>query len=349
MQALPPQPGIGLQFHLGDALYSPELQRRLVRARCHAADGTLNSQLLAVAVAYLRLLEAEQAVQIMDAMKQLTGDLAKLTRDFAETGQGLQADADRLSTELQLVESRRLAAVQQAEVARANLVRALSWDGAERIVPTDPSVVPFELLEPDTPVEDLLATGLANRPELKEAQSLVSAAVVAYRREKTAPFIPSVLLGFSTGGFGGGLGSSVDNTDYRYDLDAAVAWQVRNLGLGEQAAVRQAHARLQQARFEVVDRMDEITRQISAAHARVMLAGPRIAATEQAVAAAHSSYELNLQRIRDGHGLPLEVLQSLQALEAAQRAYLQAVIEQNIAQFELQHALGWPIRYVDTH
>ena len=34
------------------------------------------------------------------------GDLAKLTGDFAATGQGLQADADRLATELVLVKSR---------------------------------------------------------------------------------------------------------------------------------------------------------------------------------------------------------------------------------------------------
>ncbi len=40
--------------------------------------------------------------------------------------------------------------------------------------------------------------GLATRPELKESQALVAAACEAYNREKYAPFVPSVLLGFST-------------------------------------------------------------------------------------------------------------------------------------------------------
>ncbi|MEM1062608.1 MAG: TolC family protein, partial [Planctomycetota bacterium] len=60
--------------------------------------------------------------------------------------------------------------------------------------------------------------------------------------------------------------------------------------------------------------------------------------------AAADSYERNLRRIRDGQGIPLEVLQSLRAYEDAQREYLRAVIDYNEAQFTLGWALGWPVR-----
>ncbi|RMF39949.1 MAG: TolC family protein, partial [Planctomycetota bacterium] len=342
-----PRPGALVQFHLADALFAPEIAEKTAWARGHAAGAEMNRQLLNVAVAYLRLLEAQQILSVMEDVRSNTAAVAKLTSDFAETGQGLQSDADRLSTELQLVDSRRLAAQQQIEIATAELVQALSWDSPARIVPTDPSVVPFHLVALDTPRESLIATGLAQRPELKEAQALVAAAIAAYRRERSAPFVPSVLLGFSAGGFGGGLGSGVDNTDSRYDFDAAVAWQVRNLGLGEKAARRGAVARLQQARFEKVERMDSIAREISTAHAKVVFAHQRIETTRRAVETARSSYVLNVQRIRDGHGLPVEALQSIQALEAAQRAYVQAIVEHNIAQFELQYALGWPVCFAE--
>jgi outer membrane protein TolC len=70
----------------------------------------------------------------------------------------------------------------------------------------------------------------------------------------------------------------------------------------------------------------------------------QIEATREAIRAAEQSYQRNLKRIRDGEGLPLEVLQSVQALETAHRAHLQAVVDYNQAQFRLQWAQGWPVQ-----
>ena len=182
-----------------------------------------------------------------------------------------------------------------------------------------------------------------NRPELKEAQALVAAANDAYRRERVAPFIPSVLLGFSTGGFGGGLGNQLDNVDSRYDFDALVSWEVRNLGFGERAVRRQASSRIQQARYEKLRMMDQVAREVSEAFTRVQNRREQVRITQRAIGSAEDSYRRNLERIRDGQGLPLEVLQSVQALEETRRAYLNAVIDHNESQFRLQWALGYPV------
>ena len=58
---------------------------------------------------------------------------------------------------------------------------------------------------------------------------------------------------------------------------------------------------------------------------------------------AQQSYDRNLERIRNVQGLPIEVLQSIQALDTARREYLRAVVDYNTAQFRLHRALGWPI------
>ena len=47
------------------------------------------------------------------------------------------------------------------------------------------------------------------------------------------------------------------------------------------------------------------------------------------------------QRIANAQGLPIEVLQSIQAPANAHRAYPNAVLDDNIAQFELSRATGW--------
>jgi len=88
----------------------------------------------------------------------------------------------------------------------ARLARAISLDTGRAIMPADVTVVPIDLMNPQSDASSLIRTGLATRPELKESQALVAAACEAFQREKYAPFVPSVLLGYSTGGFGGGVG-----------------------------------------------------------------------------------------------------------------------------------------------
>jgi len=55
------------------------------------------------------------------------------------------------------------------------------------------------------------------------------------------------------------------------------------------------------------------------------------------------AFEHNLVRIQRGEGLPIEALQSAQALLQARREYLRSVTDYNAAQFALQRALGWPV------
>ena len=343
-----PNPGLVAQFHLADAIFQPKVAEATAWASGHAANATENLQLLTVALAYIDLVSAHQDVSILEASKTRTAELAKLTGDFAEAGQGLKADADRMQTELALMENRLIAAQEQSAVASARLAQAISLSGQPRIMPLDVTVVPIELVSVDVDKASLIGTGLAMRPELKESQALVAAACQAYNREKYAPFVPSVLLGFSTGGFGGGLGNELDDVSGRYDIDAVMSWQVRNLGLGEKAARREQSARVQQAKYERIRVMDQVAREISEGYARVQSRHRQLAATERAIEFALDSYDRNLKRIRDGEGLPLEVLQSLQALETASRAYLRAVVDHNRAQFELQWAQGWPVQAVSS-
>jgi outer membrane protein TolC len=61
------------------------------------------------------------------------------------------------------------------------------------------------------------------------------------------------------------------------------------------------------------------------------------------LAAAEASYRRNHERIRNGQGLPIETLQSIQALDQARRQYIRAVADFNRSQFRLQRALGWPV------
>ncbi|MEO1527214.1 MAG: TolC family protein [Planctomycetota bacterium] len=337
------RPGIVARFHLADAIFLPKVTETTAWARGHAANATLNRQLLTAASAYFELVDAHQELRIVEQSRDRLNEVADITVDFAEAGEGLQSDADRIRTELALIESRLVRSEEQVAVAAARLAQAISLDSAGTIVPTDVNAVPLDLQNPETDAAALVATGLQMRPELKESQALVVAACKAYEREKYAPFVPSVLLGFSTGGFGGGLDDNLDNVDSRYDLDALLSWEVRNLGFGEKAMRRERSAQIQQAKFAKLRVMDQVAREVTESHAQVGFRRRQIEIALGAIQSAEDSYRRNLERIRDGEGLPLEVLQSAQALESAQRAYMRAVIDHNQAQIRLQWALGFPV------
>lgn len=338
-----PRPGLQAQFHLADALFEPEIARRNAWSAGHAERAILNRQLRDAAVAYVRLVEAWQTLEVLRSVRQSVAELSDLTRNFAEAGQGLQADADRLNTELALLDSRIASAAETAESAAADLRYAVSTDDHRTIIPGDLTLLPLEMIPADSIPGELISRGLSNRPELKELQALVAAACEEYRRQKYAPLVPSVMLGFSAGGFSGGRGDDPGSPGGRYDLDAGLSWEIRNLGFGERAARRRAEAKLQQTMFSKVRRIDDVAREITRAHSAVQHRSERMASTQQSITSARESYRRNLERIRDGAGLPLEALQSAQALETAQRSYVEAVADYNAAQFELMWAAGWPV------
>ena len=153
--------------------------------------------------------------------------------------------------------------------------------------------------------------------------------------------IPSILLGFSTGGFGGGLGNQFGDWGGRYDIDALMTWELRNMGLGEQAARRERQAQIQQAMYNKIRWMDQVAQEISEARVQVLVRGEQLEVSEQAVRTASDSYLKNLERIGQGQGLPIEVLQSAQAMETSERAYLSTVSNYNRAQLQLLWAMGW--------
>jgi outer membrane protein TolC len=230
------------------------------------------------------------------------------------------------------------------QVASVRLARQLSDDPTAPFEPMEPAVAPIDMISFDASTRELVTIGLSCRPELAESRWLVQEAVDRLNRERHAPLLPSVLLGASYGGFGGGLGSDIENFGDRFDVDAAAFWEIRNLGHGDAGARNWARARVDQARYRQIQLMDQVASEVAEAHAQVLARRSQLEVAQSGIRAATGSYERNLQRIRDGQGLPLEVLQSLQALDQSRRQYLRVVNGYNEAQFRLQRAIGWPIQ-----
>lgn len=339
----PAIPGIYMQFHTTDAIYQRQITGYALEAREFQGTAVMNDQLLDTALAYLALLESHQRQAIVTETLRHGEELAKLTGEFARTGAGNLADSDRTTASVALLRNEAVRTEEAVAVASARLAQQLSLDPLLEIVPQESTIVPIELVPHMMSHGDLVATGLSNRPELAANRALVCEAVNRLQREKHAPWLPSILLGASYGAFGAGTGGDITNGSDRFDFDGVAWWEVRNLGFGERAARDNARAQIQQARMREVETLDLIAREIVEAHTQVVARQRQIAVSEQGIAAAQQSYNRNLERIRNVQGLPIEVLQSIQALDVARREYLRSVVDYNTAQFRLHRALGWPV------
>ncbi len=339
----PAVPGLLMNFHLTDAHFQPLIAKQRLCARRHASLAVRNNLLLDTATAYTNLLEAMQLLAITEQTLVSAEKLRDTTKDFAETGEGLRADADRAVAELSVRQVEQLRAKENVRVASVRLNRLLSQDATLKLEPTELLLVPIALTSPTSELRELVAVGLSNRPELAENRNLVGEAIEMLNREKYAPLVPSVLLGMSYGGNGGGLGGNIDRFGDRMDFDAAAYWELRNLGFGDQAAQGATRSRVGQARYRQVQMMDTVASEIAEAHVQVQERSGQIELAKLGIQAAQDSYRRNAERIQDGQGLPLEVLQSLQALDLAQRQYVRTIADYNRAQFNLHRALGWPI------
>lgn len=339
----PAIPGLYMQFHTTDAIFQRDITGFALDARQAQGSAAINDQLLETALAYVNLLDAVQRKAIASETLSHGQSLVDLTADFARTGAGNLADADRASAAAALLRNEVVRTEEAVMVASARVAQQLSADPAILIAPQESTVVPIDLMPPQMHAADLVATALSNRPELAANRALVNEAVSRLQREKHAPWLPSIVLGVSYGAFGAGRGGNIDHTADRLDMDAVAWWELRNLGFGEAAARANASAQIQQARMREVETMDQIAREVVEASTQVAARRKQVDVAKEGISSAQQSYDRNLERIRNAQGLPIEVLQSIQALDAAKREYLRAVTDFNQAQFRLQRALGWPV------
>jgi outer membrane protein TolC len=334
-------PGLVSQFHLADAIFQPRIAQRTAAARQAGATATINDQLLLAATSYMELLRAAQEEAVARDILERCERLERTAAEYSRVGQGLESDYDRARTEVSLRRIEKARVREARMIASARLAEIIRWDAGTELQPAEDQVVPLRLLETDGSTQSYIATALSQRPELKEAKHLVCEAVERLNREKNAPLVPSLLLAASYGGLGGGLGGDLTNYGDRFDADAVAFWELRQLGAGDRASKREAAARLSQARVMHLQTMDRVAREVVEAIAHVQSRSEQLEYAAESVRLAESSFQKNWERIENNLGLPIEVLQAIQALSVAKREYVQVVVNYNIAQFRLQRALGW--------
>ncbi|MGO9466809.1 MAG: TolC family protein [Isosphaeraceae bacterium] len=344
-------PGVYLAENVGLGVFNYLASKQVVYQREFETLAVRNQVLLQVTLAYSELLRAEGRRAVQTQARDEARVIARLTRQYAEQGQGRIADANRAATQLARREAYIKAAEAEVLTASAQLCRVLNLDPSIRLHPIDAYVVPQPIVPDPIAVAELIATGLLNRPELAAQRAAIQSALYMLDGAKVLPFSPTVLLGFSAGGFGGGsnlVRPLFGGFSGREDLDAIAFWTIQNLGVGNLALIKVASARMQIAEFHQVELLNMVRAQVAEAYAKAHARYAQIGTYEEGVRAGYLAYHEDLIRIRAMGGpeehnvLPIELLNSFDLLASARLDYLDAIVDYNRAQFEMWVALGQP-------
>jgi outer membrane protein TolC len=339
--------GTGLNLSLSDALFAPRIARNLTAAADARARAITYNVQLDVALAYLDLLRVYGSL----AINAETLAKVQLMYSYAAQAekQGLgktTADANRARTELETRRRERIDLEGEAAVASARLAQLLLLEPTVDLVPADNQVLPIELVSGGQPIEELIAVGLMNRPELAESRALVAAALARWRQDRTRPLLPSLQLAYYGADFGGGT-PAIHNYADRNDFFAQASWELRNAGLGNLFQARESRARYNQANLHVVEIQAQVAADVTVA-AKIVRQNQRALQTAQEAVRQAEELWTRLSKLAFGLGGParqydpIEPLLAEQALDQARFAYLNEVIQFNRNQFRLFWALGQP-------
>ncbi len=348
-------------FSATDAIFMPLAAQQVVKSRESDVQTAHNDALLNVAEAYFNVQQARgRHAGALDALtrgQQLLKTVEGLARDLAPP-----IEAERVRTEVADLEQSEALAHQEWRMVSADLTRLLRLHPAAIVAPMEPPFVQVTLISPHEAVDDLLPIGLLNRPELASQKALVEAALIRIRQERLRPLLPSVVVqgdappAAPDGYLSGGVFESSNNHapspwTGRSDINVQILWELRNLGLGNKALVREREAEQEQAQVELERTEDLVAAEVVQAHAQVQATVIRVGRAELAVKQAQKTYAGNLKglsettRFADVLSLvqrPQEVVAALRMLFQAYDTYFLCVNDYNRAQFRLFRALGYP-------
>ena len=338
-------PAVNIFSPLTDAIFEPLAAQQEVRARQTNAAFVANVTLLEVARLYLRLVGTQAVYEARRVLAASADEIAANVAAFAATGQGRRSDADRADTERRLFQTEILRAEENVAVTSALLAERLNLDPSSQLQAMNLVLEPISLIDPNTPIEPLLQTALARRPDLANRRALLAEAEWQVVEEKARPWLPTVWVSFSGGAFGGGsnlVPPTFSAVAGRTDFDARAYWTILNLGAGNAARIKQRQAQAGQAAADQARVVNEIRSAVASSLARTKAFHNKVTVARLRLQSAEDGFRQDRSRLRETLAKPIEALDSLRLLAEARIALIEATTEYNQNQFELFVALGSP-------
>lgn len=345
-------PMIQIYSPLTDAIFAPLAAQQLVSVRRSETNAVTNDILRQVAIAYFELIAAEARVKSLKLSEADMFKIVKTTADFATTGAGREADANRARTESLLLHTETQLAEEEVGVAAANLARLLNMDPAIRL--RSPAQFPgmLHLIPLNADLNKLLETAVVQRWEVIALSQEIERKNIQVRQEKWRPILPSIWLGYSAGTFGGATNrtdiipnpslNNWNNFGGRSDFDVRLYWTLLNMGAGNRSLWQMRQRERDIATVQRTEMVNIVRREVASSFAAVQAQFQQVQIAKDRLARAKSGFEKDYRLARNNLVLPIEVINNMNRLVRARLDLIRATLSYNVAQMDLFVALGQP-------
>lgn len=333
-------PNLMIDWSPGDMYYSALAAKQKALAAEQLAEKARRDIVTLATGRYYDLLAAEASLAIIEDDLRLTQDYEKQIGGAVDAGTAFRADLLRVKTQV----SREKLSIRQHEEARdlaaAALAEILRLPAETALRPAKADLVPVRLLDRRAGVATLISQAARERPEMKAASAVSSAAGLESERARVAPMIPSVQAGYGFGGLGGGYNGDMGNFNDTQNVFIGLGWKIGPGGLFDRQSKVIAGAREEAACLQAAQVKAAIGREVVEAAAKSQSAHDQIAINDEAVGAAEEMVKLARDRQASQLGVVLEYLLAREELTRARQSRVQSVTRFNKAQHELKRAAG---------
>ncbi len=340
--------GAALNLDVSDAIFEPLIAERTTKAELFASEAIRREVQLNAVLSYLDLVQAHSQKSINLDIIARAERMLKYAKDADNFGLARSAsDINRAQTELFLRQSESEEINGRIGVTSARLAQLVTLNSAIELQPLEVQVTPFVLIDMNQSPDELLAVAVANRPDLAAHREQLLASIKRLRKQEYGPFIPKIAVTDQVGRFGGGFNDDLTNFGTRNVVNSQLIWEVRNMGFGNRAQIREQQALTAQQQQRLIEIESRITAEVTEAYrtlqSRAKMLEPSRKAVEEALVWYKKALEMSQNAIeKRGQFDTLEPVRSIQALHTARQQYLNAIIEHNKAQYRLFAVLGYP-------
>lgn len=295
------------------------------------AEANRRDTMATVGLLYVEALRAEAAVKASAANLELNEQLLKLARDRKSAGVATGLDVTRAQVQLENERQRLLAAQNQRERAKLNLIRSIGIDFDVTLILTD------ELKLVDVQAEswrDALDDARANRVELKAQQRrerLAALSLSSIHSER----VPSV----SINGDYGFIGLQPDKTYGTYTGAVVLSVPVFDGGQRE-GRISEGRSQVRQEQIRTKDLSDQITLELRDALLTIDSTRKQVLVSQEGLRLAIKELELSRERFAVGVANNIEVTNAQTSLARARDNLVEALSNFNAARINLARARG---------
>jgi outer membrane protein TolC len=328
------------QIDLGDSLYRVLASQQTVKGSEAGEAAQRRTTAMLAAAAYEELSRAAASLEAADEAVRIAEEFHRQVRQAVDSGLAFAGDAARAevqvqrnqSLQLRTREELRLASVRLAELVRLPMTRELRPDLSE--------FVPLTLVATNRPLDSLVASALAHRPEMAQTRAQSLSAEALKSGTTVGPWIPTLGAQAAVGGLAGGRNGDFRNGDDFQDYGVAATWRIGPGGIGDRSRVRSAESRVRQAKIIEDQMRDAIMREVLEARARTDSAAAQLELAGRTLVASRRLLDLTHARRELGVGAVLEAVDAEREYTRARADQLRALADQNRLQWELWRAVG---------